>query len=114
MILRPRNLYADAQPPREGERFETLLRHGPLQVERIVSSTSADGDVYDQAQDEWVVLLEGRAALEVAGERVELVRGDSLFLPAHTPHRVLHTSEGALWLAVHLHPVDGVPTGGAP
>jgi len=114
MTPRPRNLYADAQPPPEGERFETLLRHGPLEVERIISSASTRGDVYDQPQDEWVVLLEGRASLDVAGERVELVRGDSLFLPAHTPHRVLRTSAGALWLAVHLHPVDGASTSGAP
>ena len=27
-----------------------------------------------------------------------------LFLPAQTPHTVLQVSDGALWLAIHLHP----------
>jgi len=100
----PWNLYSDAAPPSSGERFETLLQTGPLRVERIVSSCRPDTALYDQEQDEWVMLLEGRAILEVQGNPMTLVRGDALFLPAHTPHRVLETSDGALWLAVHHQP----------
>ena len=32
------NLFVDAAPPKTGERFDVLLRHGNLVVERIVSS----------------------------------------------------------------------------
>ena len=98
------DLFADAAPPATGERFETLLRHGALHVERIVSSAEPDPGLYEQAQDEWVVLLRGEATVEVAGARRSLRAGEHVFLPAGTPHRVLQTSAGALWLAVHLHP----------
>jgi cupin 2 domain-containing protein len=39
----------------------------------------------------------------VAGREVALKAGDYLFLPARTPHTVRQVSDGALWLAVHLH-----------
>lgn len=108
------NLFADAAPPPQGERFDTLLAHRHLQIERIVSSAHITPTEYVQTQDEWVVLLQGQALLEVAGQRVELVRGNHLFLPAGTPHTVLSTSEGALWLAVHLHPAGPGPRDAAP
>ncbi|TXH76062.1 MAG: cupin domain-containing protein [Lysobacteraceae bacterium] len=102
--MRTGNLFENADPPAEGERFDTLLDHRKLQVERILSSAMPDATEYVQPQDEWVALLRGAATLEVSGARVELKAGDSLFLPALTPHRVVETSSGALWLAVHLHP----------
>jgi len=42
----------------------------------------------------------------VAGESISLKSGDYLFLPAGVPHTVKHTSKGALWLTVHLHPEE--------
>ncbi|MGH8082878.1 MAG: cupin domain-containing protein [Lysobacter sp.] len=97
------NLLADAMPPAEGERFEPLLTHRNLTVERIVSSAAITPTEYVQPQDEWVALLQGEATLEVAGEPVELRSGDYLFVPANTPHTVRRVSEGAVWLAVHLY-----------
>ena len=98
------NLFADASPPWEGERFDVLLRHKGLTIERIVSSPRIAHERYVQPQDEWVVLLQGQAVLDVDGRKVALTPGDHLFLPAQTPHAVLQVSDGALWLAVHLHP----------
>ena len=95
------NLFADAEAPEQGERFETWLGHRGLQVERIISSAGSDGALYDQAWDEWVVLLRGEAEVEVEGRRRSLAAGDVLWLPAHTRHQVCSTSAGALWLAVH-------------
>jgi cupin 2 domain-containing protein len=95
------NLFATAAPA-TGERFDPLVRFGNTAVERIVSSAEPESDVYDQTQDEWVVLLTGQARLEVEGESIELSAGDYLSLPAHTRHRVLFTSPGAIWLAVHV------------
>ncbi len=97
------NLFADAEPPSEGERFEALLRHKNLVIERIVSSAAITPTRYVQAQDEWVAMIQGEATLEVDGALFELRAGDHLFLPAGTPHTVRRVSEGALWLAVHLH-----------
>ena len=101
----PGNLFANASPPPQGERFETLLQHRNLLVERIVSSSSITPTQYVQSQDEWVVLLQGHATLSLAGGKIELQAGDYLFLPAGVPHTVERVSQGALWLAVHLHPV---------
>lgn len=98
------NLLADAQAPREGEQFQSLLRHRNLEVERIVSSAAITPGEHVQRQDEWVLLVRGEATLEVAGDALGLHSGDYLFLPAGTPHTVQHVSDGALWLAVHLHP----------
>ena len=102
--MRTGNLNANAAPPAEGERFETLLAHRNLVVERIVSSSRIAPQRYVQEQDEWVLLLRGEATLDVDGERASLVSGDYLFLPARTPHTVLNVTDGALWLAVHLQP----------
>lgn len=102
--MRPHNLFTDAEPPSEGERFDTLLRHKNLVVERIVSSSAITPHEYVQPQDEWVVLVKGEAVLHVAGESLALKPGDCLFLPAGVPHTVERTSHGTMWLAVHLHP----------
>jgi cupin 2 domain-containing protein len=105
--MQPGNLFADAVPPHQGERFETLLQHRNLVVERIISSNDIAHTDYLQPQDEWVVLLQGHATLSVAEAQVELRAGDYLFLPAGVAHRVVQVSSGALWLAVHLHPEGG-------
>lgn len=97
------NLFEDAQAPREGERFDELLRHRNLVVERIVSSAQITPQDYVQTQDEWVLLVHGEADLRVAGELRTLRPGDYVFLPAGSAHRVERTAAGTLWLAVHLH-----------
>jgi glyoxylase I family protein len=96
------NLFEACDPPPTGERFETLAHIGGVRVERIVSSRRPDSAEYDQDHDEWVLLVRGRARLEIAGENVELAPGDHVLLPAHRKHRVLETSSDALWLALHL------------
>ncbi len=101
--MRTGNLMVDAEVPAQGERFDTLLSHRNLVVERIVSSADTTPVEYLQSQDEWVVLLTGSAMLELAGEVLELHAGDSVFIPSGTPHTVRRVSHGARWLAVHLH-----------
>jgi cupin 2 domain-containing protein len=103
------NLFDDRQPPADGERFETLATLDNVRIERIVSSARPESIRYVQEHDEWVVLLAGEAALEVDGQVRELGPGDYLALPKGTPHTVLRTSPGALWLAVHVH-AAGVAT----
>ncbi|MFH0784110.1 MAG: cupin domain-containing protein [Pseudomonadota bacterium] len=102
--MRIGNLFTDAVPPAESERFDILHSHKNLVIERIVSSAAITPQEYVQTQDEWVLLVQGEALLQVAGESISLKSGDYLFLPAGVPHTVEHTSEGALWLTVHLHP----------
>ncbi len=101
------NLFSELPGPPFGEVFEDLLRSGPtgqVRIERTVSRGTPEPVLYDQPQDEWVVLLQGRARLWVDGAELVLGPGDYLFLPAHTPHRVLEISAPppCVWLAVHL------------
>jgi cupin 2 domain-containing protein len=107
----PVNLLSNLPRPAEGEVFEELLRRGAVRIERIVSSARPESTLYDQVQDEWVLLIQGEARLWVAGRELDLKVGDSLFLPARTPHRVLATSADPLcvWIAVHT---EGVVPGG--
>jgi cupin 2 domain-containing protein len=98
------NLFHEATPPLQGERFDTILSHKNLVIERIVSSTAIDSREYVQAQDEWVLMIQGEAALEVDGKKVLLKSGDYVFLPAGTSHTVESVSAGAIWLAIHLYP----------
>lgn len=74
-------------------------------VELIVSSgqTSPEGFMYDQDEDEWVMVLQGNAILEVEDELYELGVGDSLMLTRRTKHRIAFTSSNpaCLWLAVY-------------
>lgn len=110
--MSPANLFDDAVPPATGERFETLLSHRNLVVERIVSSSRTTPTAYVQPQDEWVLLAHGTATLDVDGRPLALKAGDHVFLPAGVPHTVTTVSDGAVWLAVHLHPA-GEPSEGA-
>jgi cupin 2 domain-containing protein len=105
--LRRGRLRPSAAAPAAGEElFLELFAHRNLVVEQILSGESSEPAEYLQEQDEWVLLLEGGAALDVGGERVDLAPGDWVFLPAGVPHTVLHTAAGTSWLAVHLHPPE--------
>jgi len=89
--------------PTTGERFDTLFENEKVRIVRIVSSDKVEPELYIQQEDEWVVVLEGEATLDMDGEQIRLGKGDTLFIPAGTPHRVTSTAKGTLWLAVHIY-----------
>ena len=84
-----------------------------IRIERIVSTGQASppGFWYDQEQDEWVVLLTGKAKIVWEdGQSRALSAGEWLLIPAHQRHRVEWTAKEpppCIWLAVHgkLSPV---------
>ena len=89
------------------EDMTTLLTTPGARLVRIVSTGQAtpEGDWYDQDDNEWVVVLRGRAGLRIDGEdevRVLSV-GDYIDLPAGLRHRVEWTDadESTVWLALH-------------
>ncbi len=97
-----------AELPGDDEFFETLAGGDDLRIERIISHghTTPEGQWYDQAMDEWVVLLQGEATLQWEdGRSTELAAGDAVFIAAHRRHRVVRTTRQppCVWLAVHGH-----------
>jgi cupin 2 domain-containing protein len=87
------------------ERFENLLTRPGVRIERIVSSgqSTPPGEWMDQAWDEWVLLVAGRAGLTLEGEAPAILEpGDHLLIPAHRRHRVDWTETPTVWLAVHF------------
>ncbi len=89
------------------EQVSEILARPGFRIERIVSTGQASppGFWYDQAWDEWVMILRGAARLRFENEADAraLTAGDYVFIPAHARHRVDWTSadEPAVWLAVH-------------
>ena len=89
------------------ESFTTILQANDLRIERIVSQghASPPGFWYDQNENELVIVLEGRAAVQFEdnAEPVELRQGSYLNIPAHARHRVAWTdpNQKTLWLAIH-------------
>ncbi|MGH8475196.1 MAG: cupin domain-containing protein [Methylococcales bacterium] len=102
-----KNIYSSIAPENDQEAFETLLQTERLKLERILSEGHATptGEWFDQAENEWVILLKGAAGLTIEGEPGEIVLkpGDYLLIPARRKHRVERTSatEKTWWLALH-------------
>lgn len=94
------NLYTAKEPEHNCETFNQLFQNNHYRIETIRSHLSSPGEFYNQDEDEWVVLIEGEAVLEIKGVKHHLQKGESCYLPKHTQHRVLSTSKDALWLGV--------------
>jgi cupin 2 domain-containing protein len=102
-----KNLYADWPRDPDREDFANLLQVPGLRIERIVSHGQASpaGFWYEQGWDEWVIVLQGTASLQIEGRAgpLRLAAGDHCWLPAGCRHRVAATAPDGptVWLAVH-------------
>lgn len=101
------NLFDLPCPLPNQEVFEPLVTSENVTIERIISTgqTTPSGQWYDQERDEWVVLLQGTAALSYPdGTQIQLQVGDYLWIRAHQKHRVEFTSTDppCIWLAIHF------------
>lgn len=103
-----RNIYADVPVQLPEELFEHVLIREGVEIERIVSRghVTAPGEWYDQAWDEWVLLLQGQAQLRFQNENkpIDMLPGDYVLIPAHVRHRVewTATATDTMWLAIHF------------
>jgi cupin 2 domain-containing protein len=96
-------LKSSSQAPELGENIEELARlgDGKVVIEHILSGLLPSPVDYDQSHDEWALLLDGAAVLEVGDKRVELARGDWVLLRANLPHRLVECQPGTSWLTMH-------------
>lgn len=83
---------------------ELLLECNGARIERIVSygKPSPQGFWYDQTESEWVSLLASSATLLFKDHVLDMKKGDHVFIPSNTLHRVEKVSDDAIWLAVYL------------
>ncbi len=104
MSLERGSLRPASEAPASGEDTVVMSSGRLWRVEQILSGTlvAPIEDLLDH--EEWVVLLEGSAQLEVAGELEVLRSGDWVRLGPGIPHRVLSTDPGTSWLALHVGP----------
>ena len=105
MDIRVDNIFAGASAVVSEENFLTLFESDSVKIERIVSHahSSPPGFWYDQAEEEWVILMRGEATLEFAdGDLVELKEGHYLAIAPHVKHRVKQTAPQTVWLALHM------------
>lgn len=102
----PSNLLRNLPDASAGEVFHQILGRRGCRIERIVSygHTTPVDEPYRQAHQEWVLVLAGRARLDVEGRSCDLRPGDHLLIPANAEHRVTFTDPDGptVWLAVHL------------
>ena len=109
MTVRGGNLFADLSAASAGEEaFSEIFARPGLKIERIISQgqVSPPEFWYDQAWNEWVVVLRGSATFQFEDEPATraLGEGDYVFIPARKRHRVEWTDpqQQTVWLAVHF------------
>lgn len=99
------NIFSIPESASAEEIFNLLLKGHNIKIEQIISSgqTSPAAGWYDQKENEWVLLLDGRAKLKFENKGITtLKKGDYLLIPAHCRHKVIYTSTRpkCIWLAV--------------
>jgi len=88
------------------EIFEEIIQGNTFKMERIISPHLPKGDSkwYNQRNNEYVILLQGEAKIElVDSEIISLKKGDGFLIKSFTKHRVAYTSKNplAIWLTIH-------------
>ena len=100
------NLFTSLPTDLPKELTEVLAESKSVRIERIVSTghVSPEGFWFDQDENEWIVVLKGRAKLLFEGddEPLEMKPGDFVNIAAHKRLRVEWTTdeETTVWLAV--------------
>lgn len=97
------NLFSPNPNALRKEQFDTLLKTQAVTIEKITSNDQTSSQWYDQNEDEWVVIIEGEGSLLFEdGREISLQKGEHLYIPKHTKHKVTYTASPTIWLAVHF------------
>ena len=97
------NILNSINIPKNGENFTTLLNHKNIKIVRIISSDILDTNKYIQNEDEWILIIEGKATIKMNNKEYNLIKGDTLFIPSKTEHIINSVESGTIWLAIHIY-----------
>jgi len=97
-----KNIFDIKTPDIDKENFQTLFEKEGVEIKSIVSNTLSTPRDFISDKDEWVVLLQGCAKIEMGDTTYKLKKGDTLFIPANTKHTLLKTKKLAYWLCIYL------------
>lgn len=105
-MIEAKNFFENIPQVNDGEEIIEVISESPeLIIERIISNNciSPKTGWYEQNNDEWVMLIQGNAKILFEDKEIELYRGDNLYIPAKTKHKVSYTSSIpiCIWLAIH-------------
>ncbi len=100
------NFFNNIPTSLEHELIESLVDRDCIKIERIISKghKSPATGWYDQDNDEWVMVLQGKATLAFEdAPSITLAKGDYVEIEAHRKHKVVWTDPciETIWLAVH-------------
>ena len=96
------NIFNFDLPQLNSELFKTELKHKNIEIKTIISNTLKTPQTFIQKYDEWVVVLQGCAKIEMNGIVHKLKKGDTLLIEANTKHTLLKTRQVVVWLAVYI------------
>ena len=105
-IMTAKNIFENIPAEIPDEIIEELISSDKIRIERIISKgqTSPDNFWYDQEENEFVIVLKGKAKLKFIDkvELIELNEGDYINILSHKKHRVEWTDpeRETIWLAV--------------
>ncbi len=90
----------------EEEICEVLVQSDHVTIERIISKghRSSESGWYDQEQNEWVIVLKGKAIISFEnGKEITLKAGSHFNISAHQKHKVYWTDPKTetIWLAIY-------------
>ncbi len=106
--MKVENLLKNLPVKLEKEIIEKITEVKNIRIERITSKghSSPKDFWYDQVNNEFVMVLRGRAKLQFMGEPKPtfMTKGDYLIIPPHVKHRVEWTDNGTetVWLAIYF------------
>ena len=104
--MKKENIYNNIPKKFSDEVIENILENKSIRIERIISKGHSTPKEfwYDQDENEWVIVLNGKAEIFFDGDinPVQLKKGDYLNINAHVKHRVEYTDPDieTIWLAV--------------
>jgi len=103
------NFYNYSYIEKNRELFETIVEKNNvhIKIKKIISVSYSDDNNkwYDQDEDEWVMVLRGKAGIKFSdGEIINMQEGDYIFIPQHKKHQIIYTSNNppCFWLAIYL------------